>query len=505
MAVLRQFVDVGIVLSDSVYTDPCDSQKENGSLCAVKLFHAARGFLILCFLGQQKVQERDTGENKRREEIKISRIGQNKAEQHVYGEPHGHKTFGALAQREQVRPQLRYKHGDHRGISPAPAVDGIRKAVGQITEGRDKEQSSIQEELQAEFDVPLDAEQKEDTQERRARITERAVLHLSAGQKALRKLTAGADLVKEIDSRIEGDALIAEHCLRHRKKDHAAHSDADRAGGEHCHDLKKAARPLAFGKRNVAEQRIEDRHKDDADDKVEIADGRKTDRDNKEPGPSAGPHLLDAQKDKRENDQRIQKDRLAEACDQGKAAESIDQGTCQAALVMCSLRPAEAAECAEGKTRAVVFDKDQKTIEQIDISGRHQRAQKIERISHTVIGERRHRVGAVSDREGIGGDRLEISVEQCLEGLPVPPGDIDHGLEVLRIGIVFPHKALVHDQKRRVDDQRGDDKEKRITDIVGYTVLSGYCFHWGTSRINSSKYLIIFAYIKKENTGIPGV
>ena len=100
---------------------------------------------------------------------------------------------------------------------------------------------------------------------------------------------------------------------------------------------------------------------------------------------------------------------------------------------------------------------------------------------------------------------LEISVEQCLEGLPVPPGDIDHGLEVLRIGIVFPHKALFHDQKRRVDDQRGDDKEKRITDIVGYTVLGGYCFHWGTSRINSSKYLIIFAYIKKENTGIPGV
>ena len=164
--------------------------------------------------------------------------------------------------------------------------------------------------------MSLDAEQKEDTQERCARIAERAVFYFSAGQKALGKLTAGTEIVKEIDRRIEGYALIAEHGLRHWKKDHAAHSDADRSGGEHRHDLKKTARPLALGKRNVAEQGIEDRHEYDADDKVEIADCSEADRDDEEPGLSAVPYLLDAQKDKRENDQRIQKDRLAEAGDQ---------------------------------------------------------------------------------------------------------------------------------------------------------------------------------------------
>ena len=101
--------------------------------------------------------------------------------------------------------------------------------------------------------MSLDAEQKEDAQERSARIAERAVFHFSAGQKALGKLTAGTEIVKEINRRIEGYALIAEHCLRHGKKDHAAHRDADRAGSKHGHDLKKTALPLPLCKRDIAE------------------------------------------------------------------------------------------------------------------------------------------------------------------------------------------------------------------------------------------------------------
>ena len=145
---------------------------------------------------------------------------------------------------------------------------------------------------------------------------------------------------------------------------------------------------------------------------------------------------------------------------------------------MVGLRPAETAEGAEGKSRAVVFDKDQKTIKQIDPSGGHQCAHEIKRIAHAVVGERRHSVGAVANGKGVVGDGLEIAMEQSAQGLPIPSGNIDHGLEVLGIGVMLPYEALFHDQERRIDDQRSDQKEQCITEIVGYPVLYGCSSHW---------------------------
>ena len=108
-----------------------------------------------------------------------------------------------VAQREQGGPQLRYQHADHRGIGPAPAVNGIGKAVGEIAERGDEQQGRIQNKLQAKLQVPFDAEQKEGAQKRRARVAERAVFQLYAGKKALRELAAGAALIEEMDGRFE--------------------------------------------------------------------------------------------------------------------------------------------------------------------------------------------------------------------------------------------------------------------------------------------------------------
>ena len=83
VVVHRKLVDVGVVFGNTVDTDAGDGQEENGALRPVKLLHAAGGFLILRFLGLQKMKERHAGEDERRKEIEISCIGQNKAKDHV--------------------------------------------------------------------------------------------------------------------------------------------------------------------------------------------------------------------------------------------------------------------------------------------------------------------------------------------------------------------------------------------------------------------------------------
>ncbi len=147
---------------------------------------------------------------------------------------------------------------------------------------------------------------------------------------------------------MQSNPLIAQDGNSHREKNKTAHGDADGAGGEHGADLRKALSKLAPGDREIAEQSVQDGHQNNTHDKVEIAHRRKENGNNKEPGLLAVAHFLNAQKDERKDDQGVQKDRLAEAGDQGESAESIDQGSCKAAAVVFSVGPAEAAQRRHG-------------------------------------------------------------------------------------------------------------------------------------------------------------
>ena len=253
-----------------------------------------------------------------------------------------------LRQGKENGPQLGDDHGDQGGVSPAPAVDRVRKAVGEVAEGRNEQEDRIQQELQAQFDKALCAEKKKDAQKGSPRIAEGAVFNFIAGKKIQWQHAAGFRVVKQIDGRIEGDPLISQNGNSHREQDRAAHGDADSAGGEHDADLSKAAAYFALRDREIAEQSVQDCHKNNAHDKVEIAYGRQKYRENEEPGLPAVAHLFNPQKQHREDDQRVKEDRLSEAGDQGKAAEGIDQCTCQAASVIFPGRPAEAAERGHG-------------------------------------------------------------------------------------------------------------------------------------------------------------
>ena len=301
-------VEAGIILINAVGTDS-ENRKENdpalgaaepgfpaaGCLGVFRLFCSGsscfrffrsdsscfrnfrRGRFKQFFLRKEEIEERDAGEDERNKEIGFDLICDHEAHGKIQREAGHHRSFLRSSERKQERPQLGDDHGDEGGISPAPAVDRVGKAVGQITESRDEQEDRIQQELQSKLDKTLCTKKKEDAQKSGPRVAEGAVLNFIAGKKIEGQHAAGQGLVKEIDGRIEGDPLIAQDGDGHREQDHSAHGDTYGTGGEHDADLGEASSQFSPCDREIAEQRVHYGHKDNAHDKVEIAYCREED------------------------------------------------------------------------------------------------------------------------------------------------------------------------------------------------------------------------------------
>ena len=356
-------LEIGVVFGDPVYADTCDHKVQDHLLCPLKACCAAclslgildfcvglfQRRLILCFLSSEHIEERDESKRSRTQESEVGVIVQEDAEDKIDCKARGHHSFLAFCEREEIRPQLGDDHGDQRGVRPAPSVDRIGHPVCQIAEGGKEQQNGIQKKLQAQFEISLGAEEKENAQERDPRIAERTVFHLVAGQEIHRQHAAGRNTVKGIDRRLKVNPLVAEHSQGHRKKDNAANCDTDGPCSEQNTDLLETAADLTFLKGNIAEQRVDHGHEHDTDNKIEIAHCRKADGNDKGPGLISLAHFFDPVQNEREYDQRVQKDRLPDAGDQRETAESIDQGAGNAAVLMLLGGPAEAAQSSKNE------------------------------------------------------------------------------------------------------------------------------------------------------------
>ena len=363
-------IEAGVVLVDAVGADPDNRKEQDSPLCAAEtslcaadgfgIFRSTQRFrffrpgdcghlepILLCI---EEIEERDAGEDERNQKIRLDLVRDHEAHGKIESEAGDHCPLLIISQGKEMWPQLGDDHGDQGGVRPAPAVDRIGKAVGEIAEGRDEQQNRVQQELQAQFNKAFDTEKKEDAQKRGPRIAESAVFDFVAGKEVEGQHAAGQRLVEEVYRRMQGDPLIAQDSDSHGEQDKTAHGDADGAGGEHGSDLREAASDFSFFDREIAEQSVHDGHQNNTHDKVEIAHGREKDGKDEKPGLLAVAHFLNAQKDKRKDDQGVQENRLSEAGDQGEAAESIDQGACKAAAVVLSVRPAEAAQRGHGNT-----------------------------------------------------------------------------------------------------------------------------------------------------------
>ena len=428
-------------------------------------------------LRAHEIDERDEREGGRQQEDIVQIIVQEQAQDEIGRQTDGQCTLLAVTEREQLRPHLRDQHTDQSGIGPAPAVDRIGESVCQIAEGRDEQQRGVQKELQLKLNEASGAEQEEDAQKRGPRVTEGAVLHLRAGEKAYRQHAAGLDLIERVDHRIKRDPLVRENRQGHGQQDDAAHRDADSAAREHDSDLLETPAELSPGNREVAEQRVHNSHEHDAHDEIEIASGRKADRDDEEPGLFPVAHLFDPADHKREDDQRVEENGLADAGNKHETAEGIDQGSCQASVLMFLLRPAGTAEGVEYQARQVILERDKGIVKNIDIFGGNEHAQEIERIAHAVVSERGEGVRAVTDGKGVGRNRFPVPRDERLQRLAVPAGDEDHRFDVLRVGVMLPHQTLPEKYERGVDNERGGQKEHCKADIMKTSFFRCLCIH----------------------------
>ena len=136
------------------------------------------------------MEEREAGEDDRHQEIDLQLIGEEEAHGKIESKTDCHHFFLSAGQHEEQGPQLCDQHCDQGGVSPAPAVDRIGKAVGEIAESGDEQERRVQEKLKAQLDKALCAKEQEYAQERGPRVAQSAVLHFIAG-KEIQRLIAG--------------------------------------------------------------------------------------------------------------------------------------------------------------------------------------------------------------------------------------------------------------------------------------------------------------------------
>ena len=108
------------------------------------------------------MEEREAGEDDRHQEIDLQLIGEEEAHGKIESKTDCHHFFLSAGQRKEQGPQLSDQHCDQGGVSPAPAVDRIGKAVGEISESWDEQEGRVQQELKTQLDKALGAKEEKE-------------------------------------------------------------------------------------------------------------------------------------------------------------------------------------------------------------------------------------------------------------------------------------------------------------------------------------------------------
>ena len=188
---------------------------------------------------------------------------------------------------------------------------------------------------------------------------------------------------------------------------------------------------------------VNDRHRHQHIEKVEIADTGKKDSQCKEPPFSSAEYVLRAQKQEGEPDHGVQKIRVAHP-EQGKGAEHIDQGTCEISRKV--LTPHCPAVPVEADPRQVHPQQDHGVVEIQHICLRHQDGREAEGISDDIVLQGRKQVRPQPHVE-IEGRKSRLPCENTPQDRPAPSRVIAKRDIVLGEAVPLPDHALARRRK----------------------------------------------------------